>query len=247
MTMSGNGPSAHPTGGESLDFIATTNYYLYDNNTRAEVPESWQWFLHPNLDVYYFNLGMRLLSTDDIRDPNIRALIINIRNEYYEELADDRDFKRLPIDWVMTITDCNLENRTAVVGIHSRTAGRSYEWTENGLVDKPKEQFWTFIAEYPAHDKSIPPALENQFVHALTNAQEKTKEGRIFPLDGSQIETVARQYNYLKAGQSSGKQNAVACIAWLMGAVMPLDELPNGSTDGRISNERIRALTRVHI
>jgi hypothetical protein len=38
-----------------------------------------------------------------------------------------------------------------------------------GLVEKPKEDFWTFIAEYPAHDKSIPPALENQFVHALTN------------------------------------------------------------------------------
>jgi hypothetical protein len=30
-----------------------------------------------------------------------------------------------------------------------------------------KEEFWTHIAEYPAHDKSIPPALEDEFVRAL--------------------------------------------------------------------------------
>lgn len=135
---------------------------------RAEVPESWQWFLHPNLDVYYFNLGMRLLTTDDIRDPNIRALIIGIRNEYYEELADDRDFKRLPIDWVMTITDCNLESRTAVVGIHSRIAGRSYEWTDRGthmislcllffFCTKKKEFFFCYcfcFADYKSNSHS---------------------------------------------------------------------------------------------
>lgn len=100
---------------------------------RAEVPESWQWFMHPNRDVYYYNLGMRLLSTDDIRNPDIRAIVIGIRNEYYEDLADDCDFKRLPIDWVMTITDCNLKDRSALVGIHSRIAGKSYEWNERGM------------------------------------------------------------------------------------------------------------------
>lgn len=36
------------------------------------------------------------------------------------------------------------------------------------LVEKPKEHFWAHIAEYPAHDKSIPPALENEFVRALS-------------------------------------------------------------------------------
>lgn len=91
---------------------------------------------------------------------------------------------------------------------------------EIGLVEKPKEHFWAYIAEYPAHDKSIPPVLEDQFVRALSygswvpsvnsiphdhlitivikKAQQKTKEGRVFPLDGSQIEAVIRQYNYLK-------------------------------------------------
>jgi hypothetical protein len=54
-------------------------------------------------------------------------------------------------------------------------------------------------------------------------------------------------FSLFTAGQASGKQNAVACIGWLMGAVMPLDELPNGNTKARISNEKIRALTRVHI
>lgn len=100
---------------------------------RAEVPESWQSYVHPNRDVYYYNLGMRLLSTDDIRNPDIRAVVVEIRNEVYEELTEDPDFQRLPIDWVMTITDCNLRDKTALVGIHSRSAGRSYQWNERGL------------------------------------------------------------------------------------------------------------------
>lgn len=100
---------------------------------RAEVPESWQWYVHPNRDVYYYNLGMRLLSTDDIRNPDIRATIVGIRNECYEELAQDWDFQHLPIDWVMTITDCNIKEKCAVVGIHSRTAGKSYGWKDGGM------------------------------------------------------------------------------------------------------------------
>ncbi|KAJ3574684.1 hypothetical protein NP233_g1589 [Leucocoprinus birnbaumii] len=231
--------------GAMLDFIETTNYYPLD--TRSEVPESWQYYLHPNLDVYYFNLSMRLLTTDDIRDPGIRALLLAIRNDCYEELADDRDFQRLPNDWVMTITDGDLATNTAVVGIHSRTLGKSYKWGEHGMIEWPKEYFWAHVAEYPAHDKSIPPALEEQFVRALANAEQKTKEGRIFPLDGSQIEKVQRQYNYLRAGRSNGNTKANACIAWLMGAVMPLDELQNSMDNARISDDVISALTRVHI
>ncbi|KAL9713174.1 hypothetical protein Ac2012v2_004415 [Leucoagaricus gongylophorus] len=165
---------------------------------RAEVPESWQSYLHPNLDVYYFNLGLRLLTTDDIRKPELRALLLEIRNDCFEELAEDSGFQKLPIDWVMTITDCDLTERTALVGIHSRSLATSYRWSEPGLTECPKEVFWAHIAEYPAHDKSIPLPLENEFVRALTNAERKTKEGRVFPLDGSQIETVQRQYNYLK-------------------------------------------------
>ncbi|KXN88984.1 hypothetical protein AN958_06446 [Leucoagaricus sp. SymC.cos] len=235
----------HDTGAK-LDFVQTTNYYLYD--TGAEVPESWQSYLHPNLDVYYFNLGMRLLSTDDIRKPEIRALLLDIRNDCYEELAEIREFQRLPIDWVMTITDCNTKDKTAVVCIHSRSLGKSYKWTDGGMIELPKEHFWAHIAEYPAHDKSIPPALEDQFVHALEYAEQKTREGRMFPLDGGQIETVQRQYNYLRAGRANGNYKAIPCIAWLMGAVMPLDELKGGgSSSARISDDVISALTRVHI
>lgn len=38
---------------------------------------------------------------------------------------------------------------------------------------------------------------------SLSSAERKTKEGRVFPLDGSQIETVQRQYNYLKGKSKS--------------------------------------------
>jgi len=103
----------------------------------------------------------------------------------------------------------------------------------------------------------------------LKKAERKTREGRSFPLDGSQIETVQRQYNYLKgksscswsnstleknwfsflllAKQSNGNYKAIACICWLMGAVMPLDELKSGGDCVRISDNVVRALTRVHI
>lgn len=40
-----------------------------------------------------------------------------------------------------------------------------------GLTECPKEVFWAHIAEYPAHDKSIPLPLENEFVRALTNGK----------------------------------------------------------------------------
>lgn len=59
--------------------------------------------------------------------------------------------------------------------------------------------------------------------------------------------TVSNIHHPFTAGQASGNQNAVACIAWLMGAVMPLDELANGGAGARISDDLIHALTRVHI
>lgn len=237
--------SSHADPDATLDFIETASYYPDD--TRAEVPESWQSYLHPNLDVYYFNLGMRLLTTDDIRKPEIRAFLLAFRNDCFEDLGDDPRFQRLPNDWVMTITDCNLTDGTAVVNIHLRSLAQSFKWTQQGLIACPKEQFWAHIAEYPAHDRSIPPRLEDEFVRALAYAEQKTREGRVFPLDGSQIEKVQRQYNYLRAGRSNGNIKAVACIAWLMGAVMPLDELQHGRDSARISDDLIYALTRVHI
>ena len=108
---------------------------LMSSINRAEVPESWQSYLHPNLDVYYFNLGLRLLTTDDIRKPELRALLLEIRNDCFEELAEDSGFQKLPIDWVMTITDCDLTERTALVGIHSRSLATSYRWSEPGKLD----------------------------------------------------------------------------------------------------------------
>lgn len=105
---------------------------LMSSINRAEVPESWRSYLHPNLDVYYFNLGLRLLTTDDIRRPELRALLLEIRNDCFEELADDSSLQKLPIDWVMTITDCDLTERTALVGIHSRSLAKSYKWSEPG-------------------------------------------------------------------------------------------------------------------
>jgi len=172
---------------------------------RAEVPESWRPCLHPCFDVYYFNLGLRLLTTEDIRRPELRALLLEIRNDCFEELADNSDFQKLPIDWVMTISDCNLTERTALVGIHSRSQAKSYRWSKPGklnpalwewdflgliffsppplyysqngcrenidLVECSKEVFWAYIADYPAHERSIPLLLENEFVRALINGE----------------------------------------------------------------------------
>ena len=40
-----------------------------------------------------------------------------------------------------------------------------------GLIECSKEVFWAHIAEYPAHERSIPSPLENEFVRALTNGE----------------------------------------------------------------------------
>ncbi|TFK33186.1 hypothetical protein BDQ12DRAFT_727990 [Crucibulum laeve] len=212
----------------TLEFIETAQYSSHepsssygDHPRYTPVPRPWRQYRHPNGDIYYYHHGLRLITPDDIRDPIILSYVMEAREDHLQCIEDDSNFYRLPRDWELTL--CDVSESGAVIGMHSRSAGASYDWSEEtGLVIKSKEHFWTHLAEYPSHHADLPPNTEAEFVHALNNAKSSIMSGAVFPFSERQIDQVIGRYQHLKGLQARGR-NTTPALAWLMGAVMPLD------------------------
>jgi hypothetical protein len=93
------------------------------------VPHPWQQHEHPNGDIYYHNPLLRLITPEDIRDPAMLECVLDARDDHIQCLQDDSSLDKLPDDWELTLTD--VTDSAAVIGMHSRKLGLSYEWTED--------------------------------------------------------------------------------------------------------------------
>jgi hypothetical protein len=56
------------------------------------------------------------------------GFVLDAREDHIQCLQSDSSLKKLPDDWELTLTD--ITDSAAVIGMHSRRLGESYEWTE---------------------------------------------------------------------------------------------------------------------
>ncbi|KAF8887249.1 hypothetical protein CPB84DRAFT_1816638 [Gymnopilus junonius] len=221
---------------ESMDFIETAQYNAPSgNSSRALLPPPWRQYRHPNGDIYYYNPQLRLITPDNIRDPQIFEYILDAREDHLQCLAGDPNLHRLPSDYELVISD--ISDTAAVIRMYSRAAGEAYTWTEEqGLIRKTTEHFWSYVAEYPSHHENLPPNTEEEFVQSLSNARQAVISGAVFPFSERQIEQIIARYNYLTGLRSQGR-NSTPSLAWLVGAVMPLDAVGR-----RVDDQDLEAL-----
>jgi len=205
----------------NFDFIETAQYSTDEASSTVPLPDGWDRFMHPNGDHYFYNPEWRLLTPDNILKEDILGYITDAREEYLQELQDDPASGQLPHDYEVDIS--NVSASTASIRMYSRSAGAAYTWTEEtGLEIKPREEFWTYVSEYPSHHPDLPPNTEAEFVLALNNAKITIANGSIFPFSEAQIDRIFARYSQLIT-QRSERQNITAQLAWLMGVTMPLD------------------------
>lgn len=215
-----------------MDFIETTQYNAPSSSSTsgsgepsASIPYPWRQYEHPNGDIYYYEFRLRLVTPDDIRNPDILEYIMDAREDHLQCLAGDPNIHILPDDYELVVSD--VSETAAVLRMYSRSAGAAYDWTEErGLVMKSKEHFWSHVAEYPTHHSYLPPNTEREFVESLNNAKTDIQCGVVFAFTEREIDQIIARYDHLTGLRLRGR-NTTASLGWLMGAVMPLDAVGN--------------------
>ncbi|PPQ92771.1 hypothetical protein CVT25_003880 [Psilocybe cyanescens] len=221
--------STNGHGQETMDFLETAQYNRlpspsspnYEYSSQAPLPRPWRQYRHPNGDVYFYNHQLRTITPDNVRDSEILEYVLEAREDHIQCLAGDPNLHRLPRDYELVISE--VSDTTAVIRMYSRMAGAAYIWTEDaGLIVKSRENFWSYVAEFPSHHDDLPPNTENEFAQALQDAKLAIGNGAVFPFSERQIDQIIIRYQYLTALRSQGR-NISPSLAWLVGAVMPLD------------------------
>lgn len=101
--------------------------------TSATIPYPWRQYEHPNGDIYYYNPQLRLITPEDIRNPDTLEYIMDAREDHLQCLDGDPSRHLLPPDYELVVSD--VSETAAVLRMYSRMAGEAYDWTEErGLV-----------------------------------------------------------------------------------------------------------------
>ena len=99
----------------------------------ANVPHPWCQYEHPNGDIYFYNSELRLITPDDICNPDILEYVMEARDDHLQCLAGDPNLSILPSDYELVVSD--VSETAAVLRMYSRSAGAAYDWNEErGLV-----------------------------------------------------------------------------------------------------------------
>jgi hypothetical protein len=102
--------------------------FLSDGFFSATIPYPWRQHEHPNGDIYYYNPQLRLITPEDIRNPDILEYIIDARDDHLQCLDGDPSCDNLPPDYELVVSD--VSETAAVLRMYSRRAGAAYDWTE---------------------------------------------------------------------------------------------------------------------
>ncbi|KAG2012996.1 hypothetical protein CC2G_009939 [Coprinopsis cinerea AmutBmut pab1-1] len=232
-------PPSYDMSDSTLNFIETVRYQVPDSASQSSnlpLPPGWNQYVHPNGDVYYRNSQLRLTTPDNIRRPKILQNVLDAREDHLELLSDDPNYQRLPDDLEMTIYDVN--DATAIIGLYSRRARQAYEWNERAgrIVVRPKQHFWSHVAEYPSHHRHLPPGAEEEFVTAVHQAQIRLRNGEAFPFTEQQLDQIKALYERHKA------RDNIPALGWLIGVVMPLE-----SVVSRLNGELEAMMEDLHV
>jgi len=96
--------------------------------SQAPLPHPWRRCRHPNGDIYFYNPQLRLITPDNICDPEILEYLTDARDDHLQCLDGDPNLHLLHEDYELVISD--VSDTEAVIRMYSRTAGAAYTWTE---------------------------------------------------------------------------------------------------------------------
>ncbi|KAG6848942.1 hypothetical protein H0H93_012584 [Arthromyces matolae] len=252
MSQSPSPPTSSSSTDETqMGFVETRAYQRFPTRNGAgnPLPIEWERHRHPNNDIYYYNRRLRLITPEDIRDPQMLAFILDARDDHLRQLRTfNATATPLPNDLEFVVSDATED--AAVINMYSRQLNIAYDSNyieEKGLQIKTPEHFWSHVAEYPSHHPELPPHTEAKFIRALESAKAAIPQGATFPFSEAQIDWVKAKYDRLKARQMEGRPR-VDILGWLIGIVMPLDAISHGPIARRFSDEDLHGLmTRMEV
>ena len=184
---------------------------------QAGVSRDWREYQHPIGSTYFYNPTRRILTADNVRDPDILQRVLATYAMHTARIAGDPLAERMPPDVELVVTD------GAVRSIHSRGENLSYHFDDTtGLREAPKAEFWAHMMAFPAHHYDLPRRTESAFAQAVRDARAQTKHGVKFEHTESQINAIMDQYRDFLALREQGL-DVTALLSWLIGMVMPLE------------------------
>lgn len=99
----------------------------------ATLPYPWRQYAHPNGDIYFYNPQLRVITPENIRNPDMLEYIMDARDDHLQCLEGEPNRYNLPPDYELVVSD--VSETAAVLRMYSRRAGAAYDWTEErGLI-----------------------------------------------------------------------------------------------------------------
>lgn len=183
---------------------------------QAGLSRDWREYQHPLGSAYFHNATLRILTTDDLRDPTALRRLLAAHATHIARVTCESLAARLPHDVEVVISD------GAVRGMYSRDSGASYHFDDaTGLRDAPKAEFWAYMATFPAHSRDLPRHTESAFARALQAAKARARRGLLVDFTEQQIDEIIAQYQGFLSLRDQG-MDVTALLSSLIGIVMPL-------------------------
>ncbi|KAJ7330312.1 hypothetical protein DFH08DRAFT_940280 [Mycena albidolilacea] len=175
-------------------------------------PDDWKEFTSFNGSVYYTSDDAKLLTTEDVRDPRIRKLVLGVydtQREWFEDIdADDPEMQVLNVCIAPTVL------------LASWSLGETYEYSTDDLQPERRAAFWDYSWEFPMHRRYLPEHLEAEFTAALTSvANDRVCDEMGVPFDEAQTRRTWQVYQNLKAF-SMQDSTMVPALIYHIGRVM---------------------------
>ncbi|KAJ7183954.1 hypothetical protein C8R46DRAFT_1309243 [Mycena filopes] len=174
------------------------------------LPPGWRKFTNLNGLVYYTTHNHRLITTDDISDPELLQQVEATYEENRPCFNDiDGDDARAEM----------LVYSGSVVHLASWDLGLTYNDDIDPEVDST---YWDYVWQYPMHRTSLPRFREEEFLNAFAfgaNERVRNLKTTTFPFDGAQIRRIMQVYQDLKDGHIP-HCNLLPALIYHIGRVM---------------------------
>ncbi|KAK7019630.1 hypothetical protein R3P38DRAFT_2975533 [Favolaschia claudopus] len=158
---------------------------------------SWphDWKKHTNFTgiVYWTSDDGKLITTDDASLETTRARVMHEYREYLNWFDDIDDE-----DAEMHVY--NVDNERTRITFASWKLGETYKCGDDDeLRTLHRSQSWDYFWEFAKHRARLPPALEQEFIDAMTLIMNDEKHFTELPFDERQLKRIWEVYQYLKA------------------------------------------------
>ncbi|OAX33094.1 hypothetical protein K503DRAFT_869767 [Rhizopogon vinicolor AM-OR11-026] len=221
----------------------------YDSDSRSSYSTNdWKKFVSMTGMPYYFSSRLRILTPDDMMDPDIRSSLLEVFEEHIESIEEEYELPRDSEHVLWRVSDSEPElseeedtGRRSSSSEDSVSADPSDDFAiycasldlgskigfgedSDEYEHHPPQSFWQHLAEYSMHYRRITPQLEAQFLCALAHGATEQVIGTgqaSFPFDDHQCKSIMQVYNILKArSKENNGVHFLPALLWHIARIM---------------------------